>query len=188
MRVYDIGATGGIGSLTEQGWNLFGSVGYRWQKSLPLTARSFASTGYIPVRGLELLSSVTFPSTYYQGDFSYQPQPAGLSAAFVAAARHRADANCDFDYSAYTDLVPKQDQLSALVKGSYAVDKDNTLSLEFLQGNNKRDHTASRRRQSSPMHADNEPVLSGRAGSGRCAGHAGQHQPELRSARADRLC
>ncbi len=51
-----------------------------------------------------------------------------------------ADANCHFDYSAYNDLIPKQDQLSALVKGSYAVDKNNTLSLEFLQGNNNRHH------------------------------------------------
>ncbi len=135
-QTYEVGATGGIGSLTEQGWNLFGSVGYRWQKSLPASARSFASTGYLPSRGLELLSATTFPSSYYQGDFIFNPSLPGCQPPSSLPVGSGVDASCGFDYSAYADLVPKQNQLSALVKGSYAVDRDNTLSLEILQGNN----------------------------------------------------
>jgi len=134
--VYDIGATAGVGSLTEQGWNLFGSVAYRWQNALPSQARSFARTGNIPSRGVELLSSVTFPSTYYQGNFSYNPSLPGCQPPSSLPLGTGTDATCNFDYSAYNDLIPKQEQLSALVKGSYAVDQNNTLSLEFLQGNN----------------------------------------------------
>ena len=135
-QTYEIGATGGIGSLTEQGWNLFGSIGYRWQKSLPASARSFASTGYVPSRGLALLSGTTFPSNYYQGDYVFNPSLPGCQPPSSVPVGSGDDASCGFDYSAYADLVPKQNQLSAMVKGSYAVDRDNTLSLEFLQGNN----------------------------------------------------
>lgn len=133
---YDLGATGGVGSLAEQGWNLFGSVGYRWQKPLPASARSYASTGYLPGRGLELLSSVTFPANYYQGDYTFNPSLPGCqppSSLPVAGS----DPSCGFDYSAYADLVPKQNQLSALAKGSVALGNDNTLSLEYLRGQNE---------------------------------------------------
>ena len=76
-ETYQIGATGGIGSLADQGWSLFGSVGYRWQKSLPASARSYASTGYNPSKGLQLLDPTTFPATYYQGDFESNPSLPG---------------------------------------------------------------------------------------------------------------
>lgn len=134
-ETYQIGATGGTGSLADQGWSLFGSVGYRWQKSLPATARSFASTGYIPSRGLELLDGFTFPSNYYQGSLESNPSLPGCQPPSSLPAS--SGTACLFDYSAYADVIPKQDQLSALVRGSYAVDKDNTLSLEYLQANNK---------------------------------------------------
>ena len=78
---------------------------------------------------------MTFPSTYYQGDYIFNPSLPDCQPPSSLPVGGGVD--CGFDYSAYADLVPKQTQLSALVKGSYAVDKDNTLSLEFLQGNNK---------------------------------------------------
>ncbi len=134
-QTYQIGATGGIGSLTEQGWSLFGSLGYRWQKALPASARSYASTGDIPSRGTQLLSFSTFPSNYYQNDFSYFNNPT-LPDCQPPSSLPDWFGECSFDYSAYADLIPKQTQLSALARGSYAIDKNNTLSLEFLQGNN----------------------------------------------------
>jgi iron complex outermembrane receptor protein len=79
------------------------------------------------------LSPTTFPANYYQGDFAFNPT---LPNCQPPSSLPTADGACGFDYSAFSDLVPKQTQLSALARGSYAIDKDNTLSLEFLQGNN----------------------------------------------------
>ncbi len=134
---YDLGATGGVGALAEQGWNLFGSIGYRWQKALPASARSYASTGHVPGRGLELLSPVTFPANYYQGAYTFNPSLPGCQPPSSLPVAGAGDPSCGFDYSAYADLVPKQTQLSALAKGSYALDRDNTLSLEYLRGQNE---------------------------------------------------
>lgn len=138
-ETYDIGATGGIGSLAEEGWNLFGSIGYRSQRALPASARAFASTGYLPSRGLGLLSDITFPANYYQGQGAYIFNPS-LPGCQPPSSQPKVsgagDASCGFDYSAYADLIPKQTQLSALAKGSYAVNNDNTVSLEYVRGNN----------------------------------------------------
>ena len=65
-RNYDLGITGGYGSLTEQGWNIFGGITYRKQEALKATDRSFASTAYIPSRGVDKTSGTTFPGNYVQ--------------------------------------------------------------------------------------------------------------------------
>ena len=134
---YDIGATGGVGSFAEQGWNLFGGIGYRWQKALPASARSYARSGNVPGRGLALLSGATFPSSYVQGDHVFNPTLPGCRPPLsLPVNAGTSDASCGFDYSADADLVPKQTQLSAIAKGSFALDRDNTVSLEYLRGEN----------------------------------------------------
>lgn len=51
-QVYDIGVTGGIGSLSDQKWNLFGGLSYRKQRALSALDRGFASSSEIPDRGV----------------------------------------------------------------------------------------------------------------------------------------
>ncbi len=174
---YDIGATGGIGSLAEQGWNLFGSINYRWQKALPASARSFASTGYIPSRGLQdqLLSIFTFPSNYFQGDFEFNPSLPGCQAP---SSRPTGFGDCGFDYSAYSDLIPKQTQLSAMIKGSYAVDKENLVSLEFLQGNNTVTGSIAPT-VVFPGMSNSNPFFPGGAGSGGVPGTPANTSPDF---------
>ena len=131
---YQVGATGGIGSLTEQGWNLFGSVNFRGQASLSATDRAFSQTAYIPSRGIDYTSGRSSPANYVQGDGVYNPS---FPNCDPPTSYPSSSGTCGFDYVRYTDTVPQQYQLSLLAKGSYAVDKDNTVSLEYLQGNNK---------------------------------------------------
>ena len=135
---YDLGATAGIGSLTEQGWNLFGAVAFRGQASLRATDRSFSDTAYIPSRGVDYTSFRTFPSNYYQDGLAPTFNPSFPACdPPVSFPATDGDGYCTFNYVRYTDTVPQQYQWSALVKGSYAVNNDNTVSLEYLQGNNK---------------------------------------------------
>jgi len=136
---YDIGATGGIGSLTEQGWNLFGSIGFRGQASLRANDRSFSNTAYIPSRGVDLTSGVSSPANYFQDDPNL-PQtfnPSYPQCDPPNSLPATGDFYCAFDYVRFTDTVPQQYQLNMLAKGSYAIDSNNTVSLEYLQGNNK---------------------------------------------------
>jgi iron complex outermembrane receptor protein len=135
---YDLGATAGIGSLTEQGWNLFGSVAFRGQASLRSTDRSFSDSAYIPSRGVDFTSFRTFPSNYYQDGLAPTFNPS-FPACNPPTSYPATDGDnyCTFNFARYTDTVPQQYQWSALVKGSYAVNNENTVSLEYLQGNNK---------------------------------------------------
>jgi iron complex outermembrane recepter protein len=132
---YDVGATAGIGSLTEQGWNLFGSVNFRGQASLRANDRSFSNSAYIPNKGVDFLSAVSSPANYYQGDLPdlFNPSLPDCNPP----TSYPVDGFCGFNYVRYTDTVPQQYQLNLYAKGSYAIDTQNTLSLEYLQGNNK---------------------------------------------------
>lgn len=130
---YSFGITGGIGSLSEQGWNIYGGVSYRQQDALRAVDRDFAKTAYLPDKGINNLSGRTSPATYFQGDNAWNPSypqcdPPG-SINFGGG--------CFYDYVTQIDIVPKQEQLSLIARGSYAINKDNTIALEYLQANNK---------------------------------------------------
>jgi iron complex outermembrane receptor protein len=134
---YDVGATGGIGSLTEQGWNLFGSIGFRGQASLRATDRSFSNSAYIPSRGVDWTSAIASPANYFQEQLLETFNPGFPQCDPPNSFPVSGDFYCGFNYVRFTDTVPQQYQLNMLAKGSYAVDANNTVSLEYLQGNNK---------------------------------------------------
>jgi iron complex outermembrane receptor protein len=136
-QVYDIGVTGGIGSLSEQKWNLFGGLSFRKQRALSALDRGFASSADIPNRGVYYSSFDTFPANYYQPatvpDGVFNPTAPGCDPPNSLPG----GSLCYFDYVRFLNIVPEQEQLSAIVKGTLAVDSDNTVSLEYIQGNNK---------------------------------------------------
>ncbi|MBN8493386.1 MAG: TonB-dependent receptor [Burkholderiales bacterium] len=136
-QVYDITVTGGIGSLSEQKWNLFGGLSYRKQQALSALDRGFASSSDIPDRGVYYSSFTTFPANYYQSatlpDDVFNPTAPGCNPPDSLSG----GSLCYFDYVRFLNIVPTQEQLSAIVKGTLAVDNDNTVSLEYVQGNNK---------------------------------------------------
>jgi iron complex outermembrane recepter protein len=133
---YDVGVTGGIGSLTEQGWNLFGSIAFRGQASLRSTDRSFSNTAYIPSRGVDFTSIFSSPANYFQDSTGVFSNPS-LPGCNPPNSQPSPYVPCGFDYVRFMDIVPQQYQLNMMAKGSYAVDSNNTVSLEYLQGNNK---------------------------------------------------
>lgn len=134
-QVYEVGFTAGTGSLTEQGWNLFGGLTYRKQNSLAASDRSFAGTAYIPSRGIDYTSLASFPANYLYGpDDAFITNPSLPNCD--PPASYPSGGGCGFDYARYLQIVPTQEQVSAIVKGTLAVNRDNTVSLEYVQGNN----------------------------------------------------
>lgn len=131
---WDLGITGGYGSLAEQGWNIFGSVTYRSQDALKSTDREYAKTSFIPSRGVNKTSGTSFPGNYVQSGLAgtYNPSHPACDPPFSI----ESGGICRFDYVPFIDIIPKQEQLAVMAKGSFQVNKDNVVSLEFLQANN----------------------------------------------------
>ena len=134
-RQASYGGTLGFGSLATDGWNIFGGVSYRLQEALAAKDRDYAKTAYIPSEGYNKTSGTTFPATYTQSGVSGSFNPSLPTCAPPTSLR--IGANCRFDYVPFIDIVPSQNQLSIIGKGSYAVNKDNTVSLEYIQANNE---------------------------------------------------
>ncbi len=108
-------------------------MSWRKQNALAATDRDFAKTAYIPEKGVNKTSGTTFPANYTQS---------GLSGTYNPSLP-----NCDPPYSipgtrmplrlrAVHQHHPGAGAASLIAKGSYAVNKDNTISLEYIQANN----------------------------------------------------
>ncbi len=147
-EVYIGNILGGIGSLASDGWNVFGGFNYRKQESLQGTDRDFMATSYIPSHGFNGLSPTTFPANYTQSSTNVnvnptypacqpptsistpQPPPIGLNGPI-----------CGADTQGFTTVVPNQEQWSVFLRGSLALGKEHTASLEYFFSSNKIDRT-----------------------------------------------
>lgn len=65
-EVYLANLLGGYGNLSSQGWNVYGGLTFRRQQPLNGTERGFMETSYIPSRGFNATSPITFPGSYSQ--------------------------------------------------------------------------------------------------------------------------
>ena len=129
------GGTLGFGSLASDGWNIFGGISYRIQEPLAAIDRDYAKTSYIPEIGYNKTSGTTFPATYSQAGVSGSFNPSYPNCQPATGSLNTGSA-CRFDYVPFIAIVPSQNQLSIIGKGSYAVNKDNTVSLEYIQADN----------------------------------------------------
>lgn len=135
---YTASLTAGYGSLADQKFNIFGGISYSKQEALAATSRDFAKTSYIPEKGVNKTSGTTFPANYNQYDpisdstKSYNPSLPNCAPPNSIPS----GGLCRFDYVPFIDIIPEQEQWSYIARGAYAVNKDNTISLEYLQANN----------------------------------------------------
>jgi iron complex outermembrane receptor protein len=142
-EVYLVNLLGGLGDLTKQGWNVFGGFNFRKQEPMGGTERDFMRTSYIPSRGFNGLSPTTFPANYTQASTGVnvnptypncnpptsistaEPPPLGLTPGI-----------CGADTQSFTTVIPDQEQWSAFLRGSLALGKDHTASLEYFYAEN----------------------------------------------------
>lgn len=126
-----VSLTGGFGSLTEQRFNLTASVDWRKQKVLAAADREFSKTGIIRGAVTAGTSGTAFP-----GDLNgFEPSLPNCDPP--NAIPNPAGTSCRYDFSRQVDLLTQNEQLTALVRGSFAVSPDHTLSLEYLNAHNK---------------------------------------------------
>lgn len=136
-----INAAGGFGSLSKQGFNVMGAFSYIKQDPLKATDRDYAKTAIIPERGYNRASPTTFPANYSQGS-AVQGNPS-LPNCRPPTSQFLPDTfgrnSCGFDYVPFINIIPEQEQMSGIVKGSLALGQDHTVSLEYFKATNEVD-------------------------------------------------
>lgn len=123
---------GGIGSLDRNGFNIFGGINWRKFEALKSTDRGFARTAYLPERGYNRLSPTTYPANYTQGAISTNPTLPNCLPPFSLNVN---GADCRFDFIPFINIVPDQEQKSAMVKAA-VVFAGQTASLEVVRAEN----------------------------------------------------
>lgn len=144
-EIYSGTLLGGFGDLAKQGWNVYGGLSFRKQDPMKGTERDFSVTSYIPSRGFNGLSPTTFPANYSQSvggvttvsaanptvpdclppSSIFTPEPVvGLGTT-----------RCGADTQTFTWTVPKQEQMSAFLRGSLALG-NHTLHGEYFRAIN----------------------------------------------------
>lgn len=145
-NVHTAGVLGGIGDYDRQGWNVYGSLGYRKQESMLGTERDFMRTSYLPSRGFDGTSPTTFPANYSQvvGGVTTvaaanptspgcAPEVGSISVPEANGTRVR----CFADTQMYTNVVPLQEQINAYLRGNLALGDNHRGSLEYFRSTNK---------------------------------------------------
>lgn len=123
--------SGGFGSLAEQRFNIFGSLDVRKQTALEAKDREFAKTGIIRGEVVAGTSGTSFP-----GDLNgFEPTLPGCAPP--SSIPNPAGTACRYDFTRDIDILTENKQVTGLLRGSFAITPDHTLSAELLHANNK---------------------------------------------------
>jgi iron complex outermembrane receptor protein len=130
----------GYGSLDKDRFNVFGVIDYRKQKVLRSIDRDFAATGIRPDKDLFRFSGTGFPANVSQGLVSGNPyfpgcRPAGGSVNLVPFGV--AGNVCRFDFTRLIDIIPENEQLNIVAKGTLKLGNDHLASLEYVRAETK---------------------------------------------------
>jgi iron complex outermembrane recepter protein len=133
-----VAISGGIGSLSENGWNVY--AGYVWhdKERLGLIDRDFSRTTHLPQHGLSRTQNVTEPANWTQGTTGPLAQSQNPSAPNCAPpVVIRADGffgpnSCAFDFALQADAFPEQTDQSVLVHGALQLGEQ-LATLEYLR-------------------------------------------------------
>ena len=127
----DADFTFGHGDLVSDGYNFMITGSYSLQKELLATQRSFSATGLAPNLGLFNTNGIgTWPATVVDGNGNIwsSDYPACTGNTFVT----RADGDCQYEYSAATDIIPKHDEASGMASFTKELPANNTLAVQYF--------------------------------------------------------
>lgn len=131
----------GFGSLSEDRFNVLATLDWRQQKVMAAVDRKFGSTGILgPKRG-DITAGTS--GTAYPGDLDgFEPSGPNCEPPFSIPRNTNADNtgafnSCRYDFTKAIDLIPSNEQVTGLVRGTVALSKDTMLSAEYLQAKNK---------------------------------------------------
>ncbi|MFG5406842.1 TonB-dependent receptor [Piscinibacter sakaiensis] len=122
--------TGGFGSLSENRFNILASVDIRKQDVLEAAQRKFAATGVLQGNVVAGTSGSSFPGDV--GGF----EPSLPNCNPPSSIPNPAGTACRYDFTRDIDLIPENKQVTGVVKGTFAIAPEHTVSLEALSSKN----------------------------------------------------
>ena len=134
-----VNLAGGFGSLAKDGFNVMGTVDWRKQKVLAAAERSFSKTGVLGPTKDDLTSGTS--GTAFPGDLNgFEPSGPNCNPPSSLPRNTNADntgafSSCRYDFTRDIDIIPENEQVTALLRGSLALGADHTLSVEYLYAN-----------------------------------------------------
>jgi iron complex outermembrane receptor protein len=132
---------GGFGSLSENRFNVLASLDYRKQRVLEAAKRSFAKTGVLGPTRADLTAGTS--GTSFPGDLNgFEPSgptcnPPSSLPRFSGADNTGTFQSCRYDFTHDIDIIPVNEQVTGLIRGTLALSPDHTLSAEYLNAHNK---------------------------------------------------
>ncbi|MDH5540153.1 MAG: TonB-dependent receptor plug domain-containing protein, partial [Rhizobacter sp.] len=136
-----VSLAGGYGSLAQDRFNVWASLDWRKQDVLPADQRSFSRTGILGT-GRGAITSGT-SGTSFPGDVNGFEPTAPLCAPPKSVPRNTNPDNtgafdsCRYDFTQDIDILTKSEQITGLLRGSFAITPDHIASVEYLNANNK---------------------------------------------------
>ncbi|MYM21888.1 TonB-dependent receptor [Duganella sp. FT135W] len=118
----------GWGDLDKNGFNIFAMVDHQEQHRIGGTQRDF-NTRYPGG-----LSGSTFPANYYQ---TQSANPAGPGCTTGSHLISAGDGSCLMTTSSFVDYIPKSERTTGLVKGTFKINENHELGVEFLSTQSK---------------------------------------------------
>lgn len=133
-----VNLTAGFGSLSQQRFNVLASVDWRKQRVMEAVHRGFASTGILGPTRDDILAGTS--GTSFPGDLNgFEPSgptcnPPNSVPVLTTAGAFQA---CRYDFTRDIDIIPENEQITGLLRGSFALGANHTASLEYVYANFK---------------------------------------------------
>jgi iron complex outermembrane receptor protein len=121
----------GFGDLDKDRFNFFGFLDFERQDPLRASQRPDVNNRSIKT------SPTTSPGQYNQGGLVQNPSfPACGSPDGIPNSAGGADATCGYLYARKVDLIPVGDRVSGFLKGTFQLNEQNQLGLEYFISQN----------------------------------------------------
>jgi iron complex outermembrane receptor protein len=122
----------GYGDLGKQGFNVFGFIDVNRQDPIGGTQRPFNE------RFPGGLSGTPYPANYFQDGASGNPAAPGCSdPAFLVQPGGAAGTSCQIATARFVDYTSKAERVSAMLRGTVALNPDHNVSVEWFGTQNK---------------------------------------------------
>jgi iron complex outermembrane receptor protein len=122
----------GFGSLTDQRFSVLATLDWRKQKALEAVDRKFGSTGILGTTPADINAGTS--GTAFPGDVGgFEPSAPNCDPPYSVWN----GSSCREDFTRFIDLIPENEMVTGLVRGSFALTPDHLLSVEYLNSNTK---------------------------------------------------
>jgi iron complex outermembrane receptor protein len=137
-KEYRLTALGGFGNLDKDRFNIMGSIDYRKQDVMLATDRDFAKSGILGTTRADILAGTS--GTSFPGDLNgFEPSAPGCAppnSVPVTNAAGTAFGSCRYDFTRDIDIIPENEQLTGLLRGTLKLGQDHQVSAEYLRAEN----------------------------------------------------